>query len=111
VILSTPEHTEAIMKRPNSTRSLLTIDFGVPAYWSPDQALAVVELLDGLREFIAERYGMSGLTRSANTTCPIHLTRMPTTRRSEQLEPGRLTMGDLGVPSSLSAGAKEPLSL
>jgi hypothetical protein len=27
-------------------------------YWSPDQALAVVELLDGLREFIAERYGM-----------------------------------------------------
>jgi len=46
------------MKRPNSTRSLLTIDFGVPAYWSPEQALAVVELLDRLREFIAERYGM-----------------------------------------------------
>jgi hypothetical protein len=46
------------MKRPNSTRSLLTIDCGIPAYWSPDQALAVLELLDGLREFIAERYGM-----------------------------------------------------
>jgi len=46
------------MKRPNSTRSLLTIDFGVPAFWSPEQALAVVELLDRLREFIGERYGM-----------------------------------------------------
>jgi hypothetical protein len=51
------------MKRPNSTRSLLTIDFGIPAYWSPDQALAVVELLDGLREFISERYGMRRLDK------------------------------------------------
>ena len=31
-----------------STRLLLTIPFGVPAYWTPEQALAVVELLDEL---------------------------------------------------------------
>jgi hypothetical protein len=49
---------EPIMKRPNSTRSQLTIHFGIPAYWAPDQALAVVELLDGLRELIWGRYGM-----------------------------------------------------
>lgn len=38
------------MKTP-STR-LLTIPFGVPAYWTPEQALAVVELLDELRDLI-----------------------------------------------------------
>jgi hypothetical protein len=38
------------MKRLASTRSLLTVPFAIPAYWTPDQALAVVELLDGLRD-------------------------------------------------------------
>ena len=46
------------MKRPASTRSLLTVPFAIPAYWTPDQALAVVELLDGLRELIWARYGL-----------------------------------------------------
>jgi hypothetical protein len=46
------------MKRPASTRSLLTVPFDIPAYWTPDQALAVVELLDGLRELIWARYGL-----------------------------------------------------
>jgi hypothetical protein len=46
------------MKRPASTRSLLTIPFAIPAYWTPDQALATVELLDGLRELIWARYGL-----------------------------------------------------
>jgi hypothetical protein len=46
------------MKRPDSTRSLLTVPFAIPAYWTPDQALAVVELLDGLRELIWARYGL-----------------------------------------------------
>jgi len=40
------------------TRSLLTIPFGVPAYWTPEQALAVVELLDELRELIWGNYQM-----------------------------------------------------
>jgi hypothetical protein len=46
------------MKRPASTRSLLTVPFAIPAYWTPDQALAVVQLLDGLRELIWARYGL-----------------------------------------------------
>jgi hypothetical protein len=44
------------MKRPASSRSLLTVPFAIPAYWTPHQALAV-ELLDGLRELIWGRYG------------------------------------------------------
>jgi hypothetical protein len=44
------------MKTP-STRQILTMPFAVPAYWSPEQALAVVELLDDLRELIWDHYG------------------------------------------------------
>jgi hypothetical protein len=43
--------------RPPSTRLLLTMPFGVPAYWTPEQALAVVELLDDLRRLIWAHYG------------------------------------------------------
>jgi hypothetical protein len=46
------------MSQPPSTRSLLTIPFAIPAYWTPDQALAVVELLDDLRELIWAHYGV-----------------------------------------------------
>ena len=46
------------MTQPPSTRSLLTIPFAIPAYWTPDQALAVVELLDDLRELIWAHYGV-----------------------------------------------------
>ena len=46
------------MKRLASTRSQLTVPFAIPAYWTPGQALAVVELLDGLRELIWARYGL-----------------------------------------------------
>jgi hypothetical protein len=44
------------MKTTVSTRSLLTMPFAVPAYWTPEQALAVFELLDDLREMIANHY-------------------------------------------------------
>ena len=44
------------MKTP-STRSLLTIPFAIPAYWTPEQALAVVELLEDLRDLIWSHYG------------------------------------------------------
>jgi hypothetical protein len=44
------------MKKPTSTRSLLTIPFALPAYWTPEQALAVFELLDELREMIGNHY-------------------------------------------------------
>jgi hypothetical protein len=32
--------------------------FTIPAYWTPEQALAVVELLDDLREVIWDHYDM-----------------------------------------------------
>lgn len=43
------------MKRPVSSRSLAATTGS--ARWTPDQALAVVELLDTLRETICARYG------------------------------------------------------
>lgn len=38
------------------TRSDLRILFEIPDYWTPEQALAVYELIDGLREIILSRY-------------------------------------------------------
>lgn len=38
--------------------SRFTIPFAIPAYWTPEQALAVVELLDDLRELIWALLGM-----------------------------------------------------
>jgi hypothetical protein len=46
------------MKRPTATHAQLTIPFGIPSYWTPEQALAVVDLPDGLRELIWDRYGL-----------------------------------------------------
>jgi hypothetical protein len=34
------------------------IDFAIPTYWSPEQALAVFELLDDLRDKIWAHYGL-----------------------------------------------------
>ena len=42
---------------PPSTRSLLTSPSPFPAYWTPEQALAVVELLEDLRDLIWSHYG------------------------------------------------------
>jgi hypothetical protein len=41
---------------PASSASRLIIPFDIPAYWTPEQALAVVELLDDLRERIWTHY-------------------------------------------------------
>jgi hypothetical protein len=38
------------------TRTDLRALFEIPDYWTPEQALAVYELLDGLREIILSRY-------------------------------------------------------
>jgi hypothetical protein len=43
---------------PPPTLTHFTIPFAIPAYWPPEQALAVVELLDDLRELIWAHYGM-----------------------------------------------------
>lgn len=45
------------MKTP-STRGLLTIPFAIPAYWTPEQALAVVELIEDLRDRSWARYAV-----------------------------------------------------
>ncbi len=34
----------------------LAIPFAIPAYWTPEQALAVIEILDDLRERILAHY-------------------------------------------------------
>jgi hypothetical protein len=40
-----------ISEQPKSPPGLpLTINFKIPAYWTPEQALAVFELLDDLRQ-------------------------------------------------------------
>ena len=36
----------------------LTIPLKIPAYWTPEQAFAVVELLDDLRDLIWAHYGV-----------------------------------------------------
>jgi hypothetical protein len=38
------------------TRTDLRVLFEIPDYWTPEQALAIYELLDGLRESILSRY-------------------------------------------------------
>jgi hypothetical protein len=36
----------------------LTINFNIPAYWTPEQAFAVFELLDDLRDKIGAHYSV-----------------------------------------------------
>ena len=42
----------------------LTINFNIPAYWTPEQALAVFELLDDLRDQIGAHYSVQLLELS-----------------------------------------------
>jgi hypothetical protein len=44
-------------KQPDTRHGLpLTINFEIPDYWTPEQALTVFELLDDLREKIGSHY-------------------------------------------------------
>lgn len=43
--------------KPTTDGLPLTLPFDIPAYWTPEQALGVVELLDDLRELIWNHYG------------------------------------------------------
>ena len=48
-----------ITKQPETRHGLpLTINFEIPAYWTPEQALAVFELLDDLRDKIGAHYSV-----------------------------------------------------
>lgn len=88
------------MKRPASPRSLLTVPFAIPAYWTPDQALAVVELLDGLRELIWARYGLQLLDERRAQLQPFADCLFPP-RRSKKQSTSR--MDDLLLPNATPA--------
>jgi hypothetical protein len=48
-----------IAEQPKSPPGLpLTINFKIPAHWTPEQALAVFELLDDLRDQIGTHYNV-----------------------------------------------------
>jgi hypothetical protein len=48
-----------IAEQPKSPPGLpLSINFKIPAYWTPEQALAVFELLDDLRDQIGAHYSV-----------------------------------------------------
>jgi hypothetical protein len=54
---------------------LLTTPFAIPAYWTPEQALAVFELLDDLRDAVWNHYSMQLLdeARQQATTTAVEL--------------------------------------
>lgn len=71
------------MKTPNFRQ----IDFAIPAHWSPEQALAVFELLDDLRDKIWAHYGLhlqQLLAEQQTTPC-----RPPTPRRNRRSNPDK----------------------
>jgi hypothetical protein len=54
-----------IAKQPEPPPGLpLTINFNIPAYWTPEQAFAVFELLDDLRDQIGAHYSVQLLELS-----------------------------------------------
>ena len=53
-----PRHICPICHRPRTQPGLpLTVPLAIPTYWSPDEALAIFELVDELRDLIAAIYG------------------------------------------------------
>jgi hypothetical protein len=62
------------------------IDFAIPAHWSPEQALAVFELLDDLRDKIWAHYGLRLQKLLAEQQQATHL-RPPMPRRNQRSDP------------------------
>jgi hypothetical protein len=56
--------------KPTTDGLPLTLPFDIPAYWTPEQALAVVELLDDLRELIWNHYGLKLIDESREQQKP-----------------------------------------
>ncbi len=78
-----------------------TINFAIPAYWTPEQALAVFELLDDLRDQIGAHYSVQLFelsreqylhpsTDPSNTTStiPISLTLTPQSEKTKRAPSG-----------------------
>src|SRR6202451_4082925 len=76
---STPRSQTIIAEQPKSPHGLpLPINFKIPAYWTPEQALAVFELLDDLRDQIGAHYSVQTPQSEGPQTGPF---RISTTRR------------------------------
>jgi hypothetical protein len=60
----------------------LTIPLNIPAYWTPEQAFAVVELLDDLRDRIRQHYSVQLLDQYREHTAPPILIK-PAMRRGD----------------------------
>ena len=78
-----------IAKQPEPPPGLpLTINFNIPAYWTPEQALAVFELLDNLRDQIGAHY-----VNSHPTPTPLSRPKMTPYRRANVPSEGAETGG------------------
>ena len=62
------------------------IDLAIPAHWSPEQALAVFELLDDLRDKIWAHYGLRLQQLLAEQQQPAFL-HPPLPRRNRRSDP------------------------
>src|SRR5258705_72149 len=81
----TPTTQSQVMSK-DSTGLPLTISLKIPAYWTPEQAFAVVELLDDLRDRIWAHYGVQLLDQYRDQYGPAdsdHTDLQLTIRRSE----------------------------
>ena len=99
------------MTAPSSPGLPLTIPLAIPAYWTPDQAQAVIELLDDLRD-----RGSARITSCSSSICiesnraskisihPILTTiSMPTTISRSEDRSFRTSQGAKPAPSFLTA--------
>jgi len=59
------------MSQLDTTRSLPTISFTVPTYWTAEQALAVLELLENLRCAIWDFYGLQVIELTQGQHVPL----------------------------------------
>ena len=90
-------------EQPKSPPGLpLTINFKIPADWTPEQALAVFELLDDLRDQIGARPAVR--TQPPTTPARPHRSRQQQSRRSIALNTtiGRGPNGALPYPNDPS---------
>jgi len=52
-----PNHCPICREPKTEPRLPLTVPFGIPTYWSPDEALAIFEFIDEIRDQIGAIYG------------------------------------------------------
>jgi hypothetical protein len=68
-----PDQTPHRTIAPQSARLPHAISLAIPAYWTPEQAIAVFELVDDLRETIWAIYqtNLQELTRQQRQSAPV----------------------------------------